>query len=65
MLFIQMAASDTSKLQNYQLTNIVAMVSTSKKDILPPIFLLDAERFKTNFLKMHTAFTHDQGNALY
>lgn len=37
---IQMEHPDTPKLQNHQLTNTVAMLSVSKRGILPPVFLM-------------------------
>lgn len=63
MSFIQMVASKTPKLENHQLTDMVAMILISKIGRLPPIFLLEAERFKRHYsLKMPIAFTYDQGN---
>lgn len=58
MPFIQMAVSDTLKLQNYHLINIVALVLISNKDILPSIFLLDAERFKRHQLPENANSLH-------
>lgn len=50
MSFIQMVASNTPKLENHQLTDTGAMILISKTGKLPPIFLLETERFKRHKL---------------